>query len=164
MAIEGSWLLHQTQKSYSTIEALWLFFKNLFFFIIFNNISLFIGLLGLCCCRGFSPVAARPLLESHSSGSYRANVGSRAHRVRSCGERLAAVIPGSRTQARSCGLWALWPLGSSWTRDRTRVSRTGRQTLYHWATSEAPQSLFFIFPHPFLCLSSLFCLLLLRTS
>ena len=54
----------------------------------------------------------------------------------------------------SCHTWAqsLWPtgliaprhVGSSWNRDRTRVSYTGRQILYHWDTRGAPVSFFFL--------------------
>jgi len=37
----------------------------------------------------------------------------------------------------SCGTWVLWYVESSRTRDRTRVSNTGKWILYHWATREA---------------------------
>ena len=37
------------------------------------------------------------------------------------------------------GLVAPWHVGSSWIRDRTHVSCTGRQILYQWATREAPE-------------------------
>ena len=50
-------------------------------------------------------------------------------------------FPGSRAQAQWLwhrGLAALRPVGSSYVRDRTRVSCIGRQTLYHWATREVP--------------------------
>ena len=39
------------------------------------------------------------------------------------------------------GLVAPQHVGSSWTRDRTCLSCTGRQILYHWATREAPAML-----------------------
>ena len=45
----------------------------------------------------------------------------------------------------SCGhmdLVAPWHVRSSQTRDRTRVSCTGRQVLYHWATREDPSHVF----------------------
>ena len=37
------------------------------------------------------------------------------------------------------GLVAPWHVGSSWIRDGTCVSCTGRQILYHWGIREAPQ-------------------------
>ena len=47
--------------------------------------------------------------------------------------------------------WVVIPFsrGSSWLRDRTRVSCVGRQILYHWATREAHQPLgeSFCLPH-----------------
>ena len=39
-------------------------------------------------------------------------------------------------------LVALWPVGSSWIRDQTHVSCTGKQILYHWATRKALSTLF----------------------
>ena len=49
-------------------------------------------------------------------------------------------LPGSKAQTQK--LWhrgsvVLWHVGSSWIRDRTHVSCTGRQVLYHWVTREA---------------------------
>ena len=41
------------------------------------------------------------------------------------------------------GLVVPWHVGSSWTRDQTRVSCIGKQSLYHWATREAPQQVIF---------------------
>ena len=40
-------------------------------------------------------------------------------------------------ELRRTDLVALWHVGSSWIRDRTCVSCTGRQILYHWVTREA---------------------------
>ena len=57
------------------------------------------------------------------------------------GWRLLLSITGSRAQPQrlgSAGLVALWPVGSSQTRDGTCVSYTGRRTLCHWAPREAP--------------------------
>ena len=98
-------------------------------------------MLGLHCCTGFSLVAA--------SGGYsqlrcadpslrwllllRSTV-SRASVVAACGLR------GCCSQAQylwHAGLVALWHVGSSRTRDGTRVSCIGKQVLYHWATREA---------------------------
>ena len=66
------------------------------------------------------------------------------------GARASAVVAGGLS---SCGSWALehrlngcgtrgWlaepqNMGSSWIRDKTHVSCTGRQMLHHWATREA---------------------------
>ena len=49
--------------------------------------------------------------------------------------------------ARAQQLWhmdlvALWPVWSSWTRDRTRVPCTASSVLNHWTPREAPGSLF----------------------
>ena len=49
-------------------------------------------------------------------------------------------LPSSRAQAQSLwhkGLIAPKHVGSSQTRDQTRVSFTGRRILYHWTTREA---------------------------
>ena len=43
------------------------------------------------------------------------------------------------------GLVALRHLGSSWTRDRTRLPCTGRQILNHWSTREAPNNIFDVY-------------------
>ena len=53
---------------------------------------------------------------------------------------------GSRAQAQSLwptGLVVPWHVGFSWIRDWTPVSCSGRQILYHWTTSLAPQEAFF---------------------
>ena len=52
--------------------------------------------------------------------------------------------PGSRATQKwwHTGLAALWHVGSSWTRDQTHVSCTGRQNLHHSATREAQLPLF----------------------
>ena len=96
-------------------------------------------MLGLCCCMGFG-----------SSCSFLWCVDF------SLWWSLSLQSMGSRCSGFSrCCAWAQWlwcmglviprHVGSSWTRDRTRVSCLGR-TLYHWATRVAP--------HPF----TLFCL------
>ena len=84
-------------------------------------IYLFLAVLGLCCYVDFSLV------------------------VESKGFSLQWLLllwhPGSGAQAQQLwckGLAAPWHVGSSWIRDWTRVSCTGRQVLYHWATREAP--------------------------
>ena len=58
-------------------------------------------------------------------------------------------LPGSRAQAQQLwlmGLIALWHVGSSQIRDRTRVSCIGRGILYHRVTREAPSLLKFYQP------------------
>ena len=92
-------------------------------------------MLGLCCCVGFSLVAG--------SGGYAPvamhwllmwwllllqSVGSRVPRLQ------YLQLPGSRAQAQ--WLWhvdlvSLRPVGSSWARDQTHVSCTGKWILYH---------------------------------
>ena len=96
-------------------------------------------MLALRGCAGFSLVAGsgghslvRCLLLLRSAGS-------RARGLRSL-QRVAAA-PGSR--AHSAHLWctgfvALRHVGSSQTRDWTRVSCIGRWILHPWATREAP--------------------------
>ena len=64
-----------------------------------------------------------------------------------CSTWAQAWLLGSRAQAQQ--LWcrgsaAPWHVGSSRTRDQTRVSCIGRQILYHWATGEAQFCPFFI--------------------
>ena len=43
----------------------------------------------------------------------------------------------------SCGLVALWYVGSSQTRDQTCVPCTGRQTLNHWTHQGSPNKYYF---------------------
>ena len=83
---------------------------------------LFLAVLGLCCCIGFSLVAA--------SGGY-----------------SLVEVSGLRAQAQKwCCTDLVAPLhvGFSWIRDWTGVSHIGRQILYHWATREAPITNFII--------------------
>ena len=95
---------------------------------IFFNIYLFLAALGLCCgvqashCGGFSYCGAQAL----------GALGARAQQL---------WLTGSRAQAQQfwrSGLVALWYVGSSQTRDRTRDPCIGRQTLNHCATREVP--------------------------
>ena len=90
----------------------------------------------LCCiarashCSGFSCCRAQAL-------STQASVVA-AHGLRNCGSRAQQLwLAGSVVQAQQ--LWhmvlvALWHVGSSWTRDRTRVPCVGRQILNHCTT------------------------------
>ena len=114
----------------------------------FNIIYVFIfgcagslQLLGLFSDRG----RRGPLfIEVHvlliAVGSLLLNTGSRCTGFSSCGTWAQQLwFPGSRVQAQQLwrtGLVAPWQVGSSWIRDRTRVSCIGRQILYHWATRE----------------------------
>ena len=86
---------------------------------IYHFTSLFLAVLGLHCCVGFSEVA----------------------------EMVGSVIVVPRLWAQAQCLWhmglvALRPMGSSQTRDRTRISCIGRCSLYHRATREASTSEF----------------------
>ena len=69
------------------------------------------------------------------------STGSRCTGFRSCGAQAQQLrLVGSRAQAQQLwrtGLIALWHVGSSRTRDQTRVPCTGRQILNHCATREA---------------------------
>ena len=92
----------------------------------------------LCCSLGFFPLVLK-------SGGYflvalcrlllLRSTGSRLVSFSSCGTWVQQLQPqGSRVLAQymgSTGLVAPRHVGSSWTRDRTRVSRMGRRILYH---------------------------------
>ena len=86
---------------------------------------LFLAVFGLLIAVA-SPVAEHGLEAVQASSSW----GMRAQQLQ---------FPGSRAQAQE--LWRTvlvppWHVGSSWTRDRTHVSCTGRWILHHWATRE----------------------------
>ena len=74
------------------------------------------------------------------------STGSRRVGFSSCGtwaQQLWLPGSGAQTQQLWCtGLVALWHVGSSWTRTRTRVPCTGRWILNHCATREVPYNLF----------------------
>ena len=79
-------------------------------------------------CRPLSAVAS--LVEEHSLQGF-SSCSMWAQRL---------LLTGCRAQAQCLwhtGLVALWHVGSSRTRDGTRVSCIGKQVLYHWATREA---------------------------
>ena len=91
-----------------------LIFKN-------NFIYLFMAVLSLHCCVGFSFSCTEQgtTLILHCSGfSY-----------------FGAQAPGSQASA-----VAFWHMGSSLIRDGNHVSSINRQILYHWATREAPKN------------------------
>ena len=95
----------------------------------FLFMHLFLAVLGLCCCSGFSLVVA--------AGGYPLPAGSQLLLSQSTGSRVLGLqslqLPGSRAQAQQLrpGLVLPWPVGSSQTRHQTRVSCIGRWVLYH---------------------------------
>ena len=104
-------------------------------------------MLGLHCCPGFSLVAARG--AALYGGAWASRCGGLrwgAQALEGAGFSGCGSWALSRAQAQS--LWfrslvALWHVGSSRTRNRTRVSCIGRWILYHWATGEAQKFCFF---------------------
>ena len=118
----------------------------LFFFLSFYFI--FLALLGLHCCVGFSLVA---VIIGSSLVPVRELLIAGASLVAGTGFRVCGLqqlwLPGSGAQPQqlSCmGLVAPRHVGASWTRDRTSASCIGRQVLYHWAAREAPISVFLL--------------------
>ena len=110
-------------------------------------IDLLLAVLGLCCSGLFSSCGERGLLSSCSAQPSLCSgfscCGAQASGYAgfsSCGTWAQQLqLPGSRAQAQylcNTGLVALRHVGSSWNRDRTRVSCIGRRILYHWATRE----------------------------
>ena len=95
------------------------------------------AVLSLHCWAGFS-CSAR---GSPCSGFSCCGVRFYMHRLCSRSTRAQQLwLPGSRAQAQQLwhtGLAAPQYVGSSWIKDRTRVSCVGRWILYHWATREA---------------------------
>ena len=107
---------------------------NFFFLIIIIlKFYLFFPALGLCCCVwAFSSCSERAshlwwLLLLRSTGSRHVGFSS-------CGSRAL------EHRLSSCGARALQHVGSSPTRDRSRVPCIGRQILNHCATREVPQT------------------------
>ena len=120
-----------------------------------NNLiySVILAVLSLCCCAGFSLVAAsggypRCAPASHCGGFSCGGVQARGRMVLSSCSTWAQQLqfPGSRAPAQwLCMSWvALQWVGSSWTRDGNHVSCIGRQLLYHWATRKAPNAHFLL--------------------
>ena len=112
-------------------------------------------MLGLCCCAGFSLVAASggysltavctvPIAAASCCGAQArgcadfSGCGTRAQQLWFLGSRARAQ------QLRHMGLVALQHVGSFQIRDRTHVSCIGRRILYHGATREA-QRLTYLF-------------------
>ena len=104
--------------------------------------------LGLCCCvncppaaesRGYSIAVVCGLLTAASSLFAERGLQGTQASIAACG----LSICGSRAREHglnSCdaGFSCSTHVGSSWIRDGTHVSCSGRQILYHWATREAP--------------------------
>ena len=83
-------------------------------------------------CRGWGSLSSPGVRASHRRDS---------SRLRAQAPELQ--LAGSRAQTQKfwrTTLVAPWPVGFSRTRDRTRVSCTGRQILYHSATREVRSS------------------------
>ena len=107
--------------------------------IFYYCMCLFLAVLSLHCCAGFSLVAMSrsypslqcmgfslrwlPLLQS---------IGSRVHRIQQCGSWAL------ENQLWYTGLVGSWCVGSSWIRDQTHISCVGRWILYHCTTRKAP--------------------------
>ena len=108
------------------------------------------GCAGPSLLRGpFSCCGERGLLSSCGARPPR-GAGFSCRGAGAPGARASAVAAGGLS---SCGSWALehrpsscgtWGwlaepqnMGSSWIRDKTHVSRTGRQIVHQWATREA---------------------------
>ena len=95
-----------------------LFFSQSFFIkIIF--VCLFLAVLGLRCCTGYSLVVVLLAVVLHTRSR--------------CEHRLS-----------SCGTWAYWSMarGTFPDQDRTCVSCIDRQILYHWATGKLLHSFY----------------------
>ena len=112
----------------------------------FSCSSVFLGVLGVCCCRGSLRCEQGPLSSCREWAPHcsdcsrcRAQVLGRSG-FSSCGTWGSVLVaPGSRAPAQQLwrmGLVAPRYVGSSWIRDRICVSRiTGDCS--HWATREA---------------------------
>ena len=110
-------------------------------------------MLGLCCSVGFPGCSEQGLLSSWGTQASHCGgfscCGSWAlgqAGFSSCGVWAQQLwLPGCRAQAQKLwctGLVAPQHLGSSWIGDQTCVSCISRRILHHWATREAPWSVF----------------------
>ena len=111
------------------------FFPLNFYLFIFGCVRAFSS----CGEPGLLVIVLRGLLLLRSTGSRCAGFSS-------CGTQAQQLqLAGSRVQAQwlwRTGLVAPWHVGSSRTRNRTRVPCIGRQILIHCATREVPHVLF----------------------
>ena len=137
-------------KNYSKSKAYNL--KKILFIFIYS----FLAALGLCCCaQAFSSCGEQGCYSSLRCACFSLwwllllrSTGSRHAGFSSCGMRAHQLwLTGSRAQAQQwwrTGLVAPWHMGSSWTRDRTRVPCIGRWILNHCTTREVPKPIIFI--------------------
>ena len=100
---------------------------SLFLFFFFK-IYLFLAALGLCCCQAFSSCGEWGLLFTAVRRLLTAVVSHVEHRLQSAQVQ----------QLQLTGLVAPWHVGSSQTREQTRVPCIGRQILNHQTTRETP--------------------------
>ena len=104
------------------------------------------------CCTGLSLVAVSrdcPLAEVLGLLAVAASPAGE-HRLQGVRALAAAASRLNRCGSQTCGTSR--HVGSSWTRDGTRVSCTGRPILYHWATREALRCSWMYLEKPFLLL------------
>ena len=113
------------------------------FFIISN--SLIFGCAGSSLLHNlFSNCKGHGLLSGYSVRAANCSGFSCRDRLQSTQASVAAASGLSSTGSvvAQYELSCPWHMGSSQTKDWTHVSCTGRQMLYHWATREAPNSIF----------------------
>ena len=134
--------------SHDLLLAIILVISSCFTVFIFLILSMYLFRVGLHWCVSFSLLvvsrASLAVVQRPHCGGFsccRAQVLGR-------GGFWSCRCLGSRTQARSLwltGIVAPWHAGSSRIRNKTQISCTGRQILYHWAPREAP-TLFLMYP------------------
>ena len=112
--------------------------------------------MGHCCTQTFSSCGEQGWFFSVVHGLLTA-VTSRCT-AQALGMRASVVVASGLSSwssralghwLNSCGTWALWHVGSSWTRERTSIPCILRWILNHWATREAQTFLSLIW-FPFL--------------
>ena len=123
---------------FSLRRLLFVFFKTAFGLFKKKNIYLYLAVLGLRCCAGFSLVAVRRLLVAVASlveyGLYSMRASAiEAHGLRSCSSW--ALEPRAQ-QLWPVSLVTLWRVDSFWNRDQTHVPCIGRCTPIPSATRE----------------------------
>ena len=99
----------------------------------------------LCCCTPLSLAAKSKGYSSHRVQAAYCSGSSRCRdRLRSVQASVAAApgLSSTGSVGVQCELRCPWHVGSSQTKDWTHGSCTGRQVLYHWATRDAPNSIF----------------------
>ena len=142
ISLDLGWLWKATQVCLYCTSSFSKCFSFYFILFIFGcaGSSLLLGLFSTCGewgllsrCSEWDLLSSRHAGASHCSGL-------------SCCRAQASGLPDSRAQAQQLwhvrGLAATWHLWSSWIKDGTHVSCTGRGILHHWATREAPMFLF----------------------